>query len=420
MKSAVSSTLAEAPRASAVLQEWRCLVLLPDGGRDWRRVHARDARAAASLLADEGLLALDVRTGPLTLSERLNQPVGGGRLPLADQALVLKQMAMLLGAGLTIDRALDLLREQMPRSRQRNWLAEVLVRVRSGESLSQAFACRPVFPSHVIGVIAAAEQSGHLRRALAMLAERVGELATARRELVTALTYPAAVLAATLLALAMVVLVVIPQFEPLFRGEEDKLPTLTLLVLTLTDLLRGYGWLLLLGALGLGGALAAWISSPASANIPVAARRRIPGMGLYDQYLAARFATVLGTLLDNGVHIVAALPLVREAMGSRRWKAWVRDVERLLQEGASIRRAFAQDGLLPSAAVRLAEVGEQGGRLGEALGEAGRIMQANAKERLDRIVSLANPVSIILLGGLVAMLIGGVMLGIFALGDLGQ
>lgn len=142
-------------------------------------------------------------------------------------------------------------------------------------------------------------------------------------------------------------------------------------------------------------------------------------MALYDQYLAARFATVLGTLLDNGVHIVRALPLVGAALASRRWRRWTGEVEQALREGQSIRLALGRDGLLPPAAVRLAEVGEQGGRLGEALGEAGRIMQANAKARIDRIVSLANPLSIMLLGGLVAMLIGGVMLGIFALGDVG-
>lgn len=401
------------------MNEWRCLVLLPDGGRDWRRVHARDESMAAAMLLDEGLVALDVRTGPLTFVEILNRPIGGsGQLSMADQALVLHQIAMLLKAGLAIDRAIDLLRDQMPKAAQRNWLAEVLVRLRGGERLASALECRSVFPGHVIGVIAAAERSGHLDRAFAMLAERVGELATARRELVTALTYPAAVLVATLLALAMVVLVVIPQFEPLFAGEEDRLPTLTLLVLAFTAALRSYGWLLLLLLVGIPLGLIAWARSPASAALSVTARRRIPGMALYDQYLAARFATVLGTLLDNGVHIVRALPLVGAALTSRRWQRWVTEVEQSLNEGQSIRQALGRDGLLPAAAVRLAEVGEQGGRLGEALGEAGRIMQSNAKARVDRIVSLANPLSIMLLGGLVAMLIGGVMLGIFALGDI--
>lgn len=402
------------------MNEWRCLVLLPEGGRDWRRVHARDAGSAAAMLLDEGLVALDVRTGPLTLLEILNRPIGGsGQLSMADQALVLHQIAMLLKAGLAIDRAIDLLRDQMPKAAQRNWLAEVLVRLRCGESLAAALDCRPVFPGHVTGVISAAERSGHLDRAFAMLAERVGELATARRELITALTYPAAVLAATLLALAMVVLVVIPQFEPLFAGERERLPALTLLVLGFTEALRSYGWLLSLALVGVPVGLIAWARSPASAALSVGARRRIPGMALYDQYLAARFATVLGTLLDNGVHIVRALPLVGAALASRRWRRWTGEVEQALREGQSIRQALGRDGLLPPAAVRLAEVGEQGGRLGEALGEAGRIMQANAKARIDRIVSLANPLSIMLLGGLVAMLIGGVMLGIFALGDVG-
>lgn len=140
-------------------------------------------------------------------------------------------------------------------------------------------------------------------------------------------------------------------------------------------------------------------------------------MQVRDQYLAARFATILGTLLDNGVVVVRALPLARAAISSKRWQDYTLQVEQHLKEGQRIAQAIAYGGLMPAAAVRLAEVGEQGGKLGEALTEAGRIMHASAKARVDRFVALANPVSIMLLGGLVASLVGGVMLGIFALGD---
>lgn len=160
-----------------------------------------------------------------------------------------------------------------------------------------------------------------------------------------------------------------------------------------------------------------WSRSDAALELGSQRLRKIPGMALRDQFFAARFATVLGTLLDSGVKLVPALPMVSMALGSRRWRIWCQALERELREGRAIAAALAQGDMLPNAAVRLAEVGEQGGRLGEALGEAGRIMHASAKARVDRIVSLANPISIMLLGGFVALLIGGVMLGIFALGD---
>lgn len=398
--------------------EWRCLVLSADGGRDWRRVYASSERQAALQLLDEGLTPLEVRTGRLSLSERLAQPIGNsGGIGLANQALILTQLAMLLKAGMPIDRSLDLLREQMLRAVQRNYLAEVLTRVRSGEGLAKALACRAVFPDYVTGVIGAAEQSGSIDRALAMLAERMTELASARRDLVTALSYPAAVLAATIIALIIVVTIVIPQFEPLFVGEEARLPSLTRMVLALSSLLRDYGGWVLLGLVSTSIALIAWLRSPIGHRTIMARPSLIPGLTLRDQYLAARFATILGTLLGNGVTIVRALPLVRVALSSRRWRAYCLAIETRLREGETLAAALEHGGLLPYAAIRLAEVGERSGKLAAAMGEAGRIMHASAKARTDRIVALANPIAIIGLGGLVAMLVGGVMLGIFALGE---
>lgn len=403
---------------SAALIEWRCLVLANDGSRDWRRVWAVTDRQAAAQLIDEGLLPIEIVSGKLTFAERLAQPVGNaGGMGVGDQALILTQLSMLLQAGMPIDRSLDLLREQMPRAGQRLYLADVLARVKGGEPLASALSCRTVFPDYVIGVVGAAEQSGALDRALAMLAERTSELARARRELITALSYPAAVFAATIIALTVVVVVVIPQFRPLFEGEEARLPTLTRWVLAFSDHVGALAPSLLLALIIGGGALRLWLLSDPGGAWLTAHAHRIPGMGLRDQFLAARFATVLGTLLDNGVPLVRALPLTRAALSSRRWRSYCDTVEQQLREGRSIALALSHRHLLPGAAVRLAEVGERSGRLGDAFSEAGKIMHAGAKARLDRIVALANPIAITLLGGMVAMLVGGVMLGIFALGE---
>lgn len=400
------------------MTEWRCLVLSPEGGRDWRRVRASSERHAAAIMIDEGLVPLDVRSGARSLGEILSQPVAlGGAIGLGDQALMLTQMAMLLRAGMPVDRSIDLLREQMPRAAQRQYLAEVLSRVRGGEGLARALECRAIFPAYVTGVIGAAERGGHLDRAFVMLAERMNELAKARRELMTALAYPAAVLAATLLALTIVVTIVIPQFEPLFAGEEARLPLVTQFVLAMSRAIRTDAPMILLAVAAVVVAAALGLRSEAGQALVGRHARAFPGMKLRDQYLAARFATVLGTLLDNGVTLVRALPLVRSALSSRRWQSYCVQMELQLREGQSIARAMGQDGLMPAAAVRLAEVGERGGRLGDALSEAGRIMHANAKAKVDRFVALANPIAIMVLGSLVALLVGGVMLGIFALGD---
>jgi type II secretory pathway component PulF len=202
-----------------------------------------------------------------------------------------------------------------------------------------------------------------------------------------------------------------------FAGEEDRLPSLTRGVLALSALISTHGATLLVAAASLVGAMWFFLRSPSGSELLSRHHRRVPGLGLRDQYLAAQFTGVLGTLITNGVTAVAALPLARGAIGSRRWQRHIIDVERRVREGARLSSALSEGGLLPSTAVRLVEVGERSGKLADTCAQASSIIAEASRARLERIVSLVNPIAIVLLGGIVAMLVAGVMLGIFALGD---
>lgn len=400
------------------MTEYRCLVLSPEGREVWRVIDAPSEKGAVARLTADGLTPLAVKSGAMSISDRLNQPVSFGLgLGIAEQSLFFTQLAMLIRSGLPIDRSLDLLREQSPRPGQKDILAQVLASVRSGNGLAHALERQQAFPGYAVGVIRSAERAGRLGDALTSLAERMTAVAATRRQLVTALTYPAAVLAATLLALALVLTLVVPQFEPIFAGEDGRLPALTRLVLVLSAAVRDYGLLLLVG-LGLApAAILLFLRSGRGASLIQRLRHRIPGLGLRDQYLAAQFTGVFATLVGNGVTVVRALPLARTAIGSERWRRHIIEVEKRVREGATLSGALAGGAFVPKTAIRLIEVGERSGKLAETCQKASQILGEAARARIDRIVSLANPVAIVTLGGLVAMLVAGVMLGIFALGD---
>lgn len=398
---------------------YRCLVVSTEGRSDWRSIDAPSEKSALARLIADGLTPLDVRSGTPTILERLNQPVriGRGGLGLAEQSLILTQLAMLVQSGLPVDRSLDLLRDQSPRARQRELLGEVLAKVRGGSGLSDALKERKVLPAYAIGAIRSAERSGRLGEALTSLAGQMQAAAATRRQLITALTYPAAVLVATFLALLLVLTLVVPQFEPIFEGEEDRLPTLTRGVLALSRATTDHG-LLLLAVLILP-PLCLWLflRSPGGGAFLQRHRNRIPGMKLRDQYLAAQLTGIFSTLLSNGVAVPAAIPLAREAIGSERWRRHLVRVEQRVREGASLSSALSGGDFVPRTAIRLMEVGERSGQLAETCQQAGTILGEAARARIDRAVSLANPIAIISLGGIVAMLVAGVMLGIFAMGD---
>jgi len=146
----------------------------------------------------------------------------------------------------------------------------------------------------------------------------------------------------------------------------------------------------------------------------------VPGMQLRNQYLSAQFTGLLSTLLMGGLTVVRALPLARETLSSRRWRSELETVETKIREGSRLSYALEATSVFPQTASRLIEVGERTGNLAETCGHASKIMGDTAAARIERIVSLVNPIAIIFLGGLVAMLVAGVMLGIFALGDFAE
>lgn len=397
---------------------YRCQLITNDGRRDWRSIEAPNEQAVAARILADGGTPVDIRSGAVTLAERLRQPVRiGRRLAIAEQALLLTQLAMLVRAGLPVDRSLDLLREQAPKARQKDALFQVLGQVRAGSSLANALERQQLFPSYVVGVIQAAERSGRLGEALTSVAQRMTAATATRRQLITALTYPAAILAATIVALILVLTVVVPQFEPVFAGQEARLPALTQGVLFLSGMVRDYG-LALVAIAGL--ATVFLVRLPRSRRFMALAERhsgRIPGFGLRNQYLAAQFTGLLATLLDNGVSVVRALPMCASAIGSRRWQGHIAAAEAQIRAGSSFSRALLQQDFVPVTVVRLLEVGEKTGKLAETCQRANDIIADTVQSRIERIVSLANPLAIVSLGGIVAILVAGVMLGIFAIGD---
>lgn len=397
---------------------FRCEIVTASGRVERLEIEAINRRTAVAQLVADGSTPISIRSGAPNWMERLNEPVSVRRgFGVAAQALLLTQLAALVRAGLPLDRSLDLLSDQATNRSQRNVLNGVVKSIRSGDGPALAFERARIFPDWVIGVLRSAEHGGGLGEALSSLATRLSDLTRTRRELMGALTYPAAVLAATLLALVLVLMVVVPQFQPIFAGQENKLPILTQMVLWLSD----HAGLLIFGcaALTFGPVILILFVQ----RIPTLARHIepvlpfIPGMRLRHQYLAAQFSGLLATLLSNGLTLVRALPLVAAGLSSSRWRRHLKTVETELKQGSALSPALLKAKFVPVTLVRLLEVGERTGKLAETAMEASRIIDEAARARMQRIISLANPIAIMGLGGIVAMLVAGVMLGIFSIGD---
>jgi general secretion pathway protein F len=397
--------------------QYRCNVVDQNGGQiELMRRAPNEALVLRELMA-EGYTPISIKTGAPTLIDRLNRPMKAGG-SVQDQALILRQLAILVNAGMPIDRSLDLLREQIERRTSREMLGRMQSDIRAGRSLADAIDAAGGFPGWVIGLLRASETGGQISEALANAATRLTNMVEMRRRLVTALIYPAAVLIMALVALAIILTMVIPEFQPIFAGEEAKLPTLTRWVLNLSDLGLRFGLIAIIGTVIFITLCFAWLGSATGHRLRNKHAAFFPGQRLRDQYLIAQFTGLLSTLLLNGVNALNALQLATDSMTSERWKQQLVIAIQSVREGQPLSRALRAAPAIPKTVTRLIEVGENSGKLGETCQEASRIMSEISTQRIERIVSLVNPIAIMLLGGLVAMLVAGVMLGIFALGDI--
>lgn len=354
------------------------------------------------------------------LLELLNRPLTAHAKPsLGDLALFCEQLGAMTESGLTVEQALRVLSRQHAARHSTKMARRLLDRVQGGMALSAGLAHEQRLPVYLAGMIRAAETGGNLTNGLGEAARYLQRQADTRGSLINALTYPAVVLLTVLLALVLVLALVIPAFEPIFAGEEHRLPTITRAVLVLSDLVvhRLPHVVMILTALVLAG-IGILFRFPNLRIRLQAALRRLRPVRLASQLDVARMLGVLGMLFQSGVEASEAVSLAAKASGSTPLRKAMEGACRQLREGASISNALADVQAIPEDTRALIEVGEHTGDLGKTTLRAAQLLEADTAHQIGRLVALANPIAIALLGVIVGLVVGGVMLGILSINQL--
>jgi general secretion pathway protein F len=331
-------------------------------------------------------------------------------------ALVTHQLATLLHAGLSLDRALELGQTVAPREAERAMLAAVLEKVKGGSSLADAMAAQgAAFPKYYIGMIRAGEAGTSLDTTLHHLAELLEKSQAARQKVVSALIYPAIVLITGLGSVGILFTFVIPRFRPLFEDAGAKLPFAAQAVLAVSDFLQGYWWAILAGLVLL--ALAVY-GQLKRAETRRRWDRRVLKLPLVGDLIAkaevSRFARTLGTLLKNGVAPLAALAITQETLRNTLIADAVGAVSESLKQGKGIAEPLSRNKALPVLAVQLIRVGEETARLEEMLVKTAEIFDEDVARSIERLLSLLVPGITVLLGVLVALVIGSILTAVLS------
>lgn len=358
--------------------------------------------------------------GQAPSASRLGSLFKSKAITQADILVMSSELSIMLKAGLALDNALRVLIGMNAKPAMENLTQTILDDVKGGVPLSRALTRHPgQFGDFYINMVRSGEASGQLSEVLERLVEHMERLRTLRESVVSATIYPAILLVVAVLSIIGMLGFVVPQFETLFKGMGDALPTPTRVIMTLGHVFTNYGLIIGLGLLLLFWLLRLWWRSPAGRQQWQARALRLPMVGtLMLKYDLTLFARSLGTLLGNGVPLLSALRIATQTVGNVTLRQALEGVVPKVKGGGKMVDALKASGIFEPLAINLIKVGEETGRLGPMLLELARIFNRDVEIGIKRGLTLLEPLLILILGMLIATIIVSIMLGILSVNDL--
>ena len=394
--------------------------LSTDGQTRKGTLEADSVKSARTQLRGQGLVPLRVDVVQ-TMNEESASTLWRRKVFNAQGLAVwTRQLAGLVVSGLPLERALASLSSEAEGEPERNLVASLRAEVNSGSTFARALGQHPrEFSSIYVAVVGAGEQSGNLGLVLEHLAQDLEEQQALHAKLLGAALYPAIVSLVALAIVLFLVTYVVPQVASVFAGSKRALPWLTVLMLTLSDLVRNYGWFML-AALAGAFTLARWsLRSPEVRVRFDAAWMGLPILGrLSRSYNAARFASTLAMLAAAGVPILKALQAASETLNNQAMRRDAQDALVAVREGAPLASALSQKKRFPGLLSMFARLGEQTGQLPVMLQRAAAQLSSDVQRRAMQLATLLEPLLIVFMGLVVMLIVLAVLLPIIQMNQL--
>ncbi|RRV77742.1 type II secretion system inner membrane protein GspF [Pseudomonas sp. p99-361] len=387
------------------------------GARQRGTLEAPGARQARQTLREQGWQVLKLRPVPRSLLAGVLNRSG---LSLARRSLLTRQLATLLQAGLPLTEALQAVAEQGTRRQERQVLRGVAERVAEGHALAQALAHYPrAFPVIYRATVAAAERSGRLADVLERLAAHGEDEQALRQKVQLAMVYPVILLAVSLLVVGFLLGYVVPDVVQAFSRDQARLPLATQVLIALSDAANQYG-LTALTLLLAGIALGAWaLQQPPWRSRWHALALRLPGYGEFARASeAARFISTLAILGRSGVALVEAMNIAAAVIGNLTLRERLLQAARELAEGSALASCLTRSDTLPPLMLHMIASGERAGELDTMLERAADLQARQLAGRIALLVSLCEPLMLLVMGGIVLFIVLAILLPILNLNQL--
>jgi type II secretory pathway component PulF len=333
------------------------------------------------------------------------------------QHLFTEQLALLLGAGMTLDEALGILEKRMKHPKLHGLAKGLHHALIEGRSLSQALRDYPrIFSPLYVNMVAAGEASGTLSDILKRLVRYLAEIKELRDRVQQALVYPAVLVVVGILMVTVFMTVMVPKLLKFFTDTNQELPLATQLLMKTHTAIEHYWWAGLLGLFLLSTAFRSWTSTAEGSKAWDALRWRIPGYGSVMRHrYYAQFARTLGTLLANGVTLLKSLELIEDIAGNAFVREKMKAAQQSVVDGLALSNSLMQQNICPELFIDMLAVGEQSGRLSETLGNIADVYDRELDKQVKLISTLIPPFVMIGIAVVVGFVVFGILSAVFSM-----
>ncbi len=329
-----------------------------------------------------------------------------------------QQFLTLIRAGLPILGSLQMLGKTQKNTHFAAQLEDVATRVKTGESLSAAFEAQSGFPIMYTTTLLAGERSGNLQEVMERYVNFQRVSLTFRKKLISSLIYPVVLLVLVSGLMVFMFTVVVPQFAKLYDQLGNKLPGITLDLLSFGTWMQNNILYLLITLVILGIAFWRFAMTDKGKDVIDAVRIRMPVAGkIWVKYQVAQFARTLSTLLTGGLPLVPSLETAARSINSRKVSRAVMGSIETVREGKSLAESLTQTGVFPDLATEMIAVGEQTGALPAMLNSVAEFFEEDVATALTAALALIEPAILIIMGIVVVFILISLYLPIFSLGS---
>lgn len=385
----------------------------PSGRKIKDALTSTDEEALKTTLREKGLIPLSIKAGAAK-EGRLFE-----RVSIKDLLTFTQELGNLLDAGLPIDRALYVLSEHSEKKVLRSIIREVYIDIQKGNTLSFAMGKHKIFPRVYINMIKAGESGGILETVIKRLVSFLETSVSFKEEIISALIYPILLTSVGGLAVAVLMLYVVPNFAQIFQDMGQSLPLPTLLLIKVSGLFSSYWWAFA-GAVFLAGFLIRGYAKTAEGKSYIDnLKLKVPGLKkLSMKLIISRFSRTLGTLLQSGVPILEAIRISRDVVDNDTVSKKLLLLEEGVSKGRGISQPLKESGVFPPIFNQMVTIGEEAGKLEETFLLIAERFETETRSLIKRFVSLFEPALILIMGVIVGLIVISMLIGIFSINEI--